>query len=406
MRFYRALLRLYPSSFRGEYGEEMCAIFAERLREKPGLFAALRLGIEALGDILPNAIRSHGDLLRQDLRYTARTLIGAWGFAATAILVVALGIGATTAAFSITDHVLIRPLPFPRSQDLIALWENQPHRDISRNELSPGNFRDWKRLATSFESMGACSTSSTNLVGAGSPERLDTALVTWDLFPTLGIGASVGRIFTAEDDCPGSARSRHSVRSAVEVALRGGSGRSGTQADLERRPVRGHRGNAQVVPLSGARNGALDDLPVRGRSVHRSDRHVSPCRRTVEARRLARARPRRDAGRRQGSRARASEGERPHGRDGGSPARRVFAAIASAADRALRGFARCPSDRMHESREPAPRPGDRAAARVRGASRARGGPRTRGATARDREPRSRGRGRRVSAWVWLWRRDR
>ncbi|HEX7252373.1 MAG TPA: ABC transporter permease [Thermoanaerobaculia bacterium] len=205
MRIYRALLRLYPSSFRGEYGEEMCAIFAERLRGKRGFFATIRLEIDALADILPTAFRSHMDLLRQDLRYTARTLTGAWGFTATAILVVALGIGATTAAFSITDHVLIRPLPFPRSQDLIALWENQPHRGISRMELSPGNFRDWKRLSTSFESMGACSTFSMNLVGTGSPERLDMAYVTWELFPTLGVAASVGRIFTAGDDSPGAA---------------------------------------------------------------------------------------------------------------------------------------------------------------------------------------------------------
>ena len=98
----------------------------------------------------------HRDLLVQDLRYAAAH---AWhrrqGFTLTAILVAALGIGATTAAFSITDHVSLRPLPFPESDRLVRLWQDQPFRGYPRMELSPSNFLDWRRLATSFDGMSA-----------------------------------------------------------------------------------------------------------------------------------------------------------------------------------------------------------------------------------------------------------
>src|ERR1043165_8811196 len=92
------------------------------------------------------------DILRQDLRYTRRSLLRAPGFALTAIVVIALGIGATTAAFSVTDFVLIRPLPFPEPERLVKLYERTP--GYGRLELSAANYRDWKAAATVFESIG------------------------------------------------------------------------------------------------------------------------------------------------------------------------------------------------------------------------------------------------------------
>ena len=115
MRLYRLLLRLFPASFRAEYGDEMCRVFARTLRDRgPGAW------LPAVADVAANSVRIHADLLRQDLRWTFRGLRRSPGFAVTAVTVAALGIGATTAAFALLNHVLIRPLPFPRAGELVT----------------------------------------------------------------------------------------------------------------------------------------------------------------------------------------------------------------------------------------------------------------------------------------------
>jgi putative ABC transport system permease protein len=163
------------------------------------------LWTEAIIDIGTNALRVHADILRQDLRYTLRTVGRAPGFAVTVVAVSALGIGATTASFSITNHVLLRPLPFADPDRLVQLWQDQSYRGYLTMELSPGNYRDWKRMATSFEAMGVYTNRSVNLVGSGEPERLEGAAVTWDLFGVLGIAPARGRTFAEADDRHGAA---------------------------------------------------------------------------------------------------------------------------------------------------------------------------------------------------------
>jgi predicted permease len=198
MRFYRALLHFYPASFRGEYGEEMAGIVRLRLRDADGPFARLALWTSVAWETIMNALAVHWDILRQDLRYTARALSRARGFALTAILIVGLGVGANTAAFSLADFVLLRPLPFPAGDRLVTVWERTA--GYGRLELSPSNYRDWKAAATSFEQIGAYTNVSANLVGNGEPERLVGAQVTGDLFPTLGVNAALGRTYTRADD--------------------------------------------------------------------------------------------------------------------------------------------------------------------------------------------------------------
>ena len=202
MRLYRALLHLYPSSFRHEYGEEMTRLFAERRRSATA-WHRLSLWTEALSDALATAPRIHLDMLRQDLRYTWRSLSRARGFAATAILVMAVGIGATTAAFSLTDRVLLRPLPFPDPDRLVQVWERVPGYPMM--EPSAANFTDWRAMATSFEGLAAHGLLTATLI-VDEPERVTGATVTANLFPLLGMQPALGRTFREDEDRQGADR--------------------------------------------------------------------------------------------------------------------------------------------------------------------------------------------------------
>ena len=201
MRIYRALLHLYPASFRNEYGDEMRAVFARR-RAGMGALGAIGLWFEAIPDVLANAALVHVDLLRQDLRYSGRVLRRAPGFAITAIVIVALGIGATTAAFSVTDFVLLRPLPFPEADRLVRLYETTPA--YTQLELSAANYRDWQAGATVFERIGLHHAAAGNLVTTGEPLRVAGTAVSYDLFPTLRVQPLMGRLFTDADDRDGA----------------------------------------------------------------------------------------------------------------------------------------------------------------------------------------------------------
>jgi putative ABC transport system permease protein len=201
MRLYRTLLRVYPRAFRSEYGREMEEIFRTRRLEASGL-GVVTLWIEALADVVTNAIRVHLDHLRVDLVAAFRALHHARGFAVTAILVAALGTGAALTTFSVADHVLVRPLPFPQSDHLVMAWQDQSARGYSRMELSVGNYMDWKARSRSFDGFAAFTSNPVNLVGHGSPERLDATFVTPDVFATLGVQAAAGRSLVAADGNP------------------------------------------------------------------------------------------------------------------------------------------------------------------------------------------------------------
>ncbi|HYJ78199.1 MAG TPA: ADOP family duplicated permease, partial [Longimicrobiaceae bacterium] len=205
MRFYSALLRLYPASFRAEYGAEMRAVFGARLRGTPGALSRLKLWIAAVADVLFSAAAVHWDILRQDLRYTGRSLARSPGFALTAILVTALGIGANTAAFSLADYVFLRPLPYADADRLVKLWQDQGGQRRAGNQVSAPVYREWKSSSRSFEAMGAYSSSAVNLVGEGEPQRLEASTVTADLLPILGVRPIAGRLFTPAEALEGEA---------------------------------------------------------------------------------------------------------------------------------------------------------------------------------------------------------
>ena len=200
--FYRLLLHLYPSSYQSEYGEEMSAIFSQQLALCDGLMSRILLSLDAFGEVLSNAAIVHWEIAKRDLWYSLRSLLRSPGFALTAVLLIAIGIGANAAIFTLADFVLVRPLPFPESNRLVKVWEKHP--GYSMMELSPANYRDIKAANTSFASLAAYTDVAMNLVGQGEPQRLEGAWVTGNLFSTLDRPALLGRYFSERDDEAGA----------------------------------------------------------------------------------------------------------------------------------------------------------------------------------------------------------
>ncbi len=155
MWFFRTLLYLYPASWRAEYGQEMCLVFEGRKRDESGFLPHFGLWFEVITDLIASAIAVQWDVLRQDLRYAVRSLSHSSAFAATVVFIAAIGIGATAAAYTMVDYVLVRPFPFARQERLVKLREDDLEHLGRYWEASPANYRDWKNMSTSYESMGA-----------------------------------------------------------------------------------------------------------------------------------------------------------------------------------------------------------------------------------------------------------
>lgn len=195
--FYRLLLHLYPRGFLADWRHELVATFAERARDHRGPLAFVALVAAAVADVVPNALAAHRDMLRQDLRYASRTLGRTPGFAITAILLVALGVGANTAAFSLADHVFVRPLPYPDADRLVKVFQTTP--GYGRVELSPLHLRGWQPATRAFAAFGAYHASAVNLVGAAEPRRVQVARVTPEVMTLVGVPALIGRRIEAAD---------------------------------------------------------------------------------------------------------------------------------------------------------------------------------------------------------------
>ncbi|HKN68728.1 MAG TPA: ABC transporter permease, partial [Gemmatimonadaceae bacterium] len=135
--------------------------------------------------------------LRQDTRYALRVLGRGRGFVVVAVLTLALGVGANTAIFSVVRGVLLRALPYPDPERLVAV---QSVINGAPTAVSPPDFVDWRAQAKSFSGLAAYFLSTTNLTGAGEPERLTQARVSANFFDILGVRLARGRGFVEGED--------------------------------------------------------------------------------------------------------------------------------------------------------------------------------------------------------------
>src|SRR5256885_15110252 len=140
------------------------------------------------------------DSLAQDTRYALRTLRKAPGFTTVAVAVLAIGIGGSTAIFSLVDAMQARALPYRDSGRLVELWGNVMRAKVERRGASYPDFLDWRTRARSFEDMAAFDGQLMTLAGVDEPERVSTEFVSAPYFSLLGIAPARGRTFRAEED--------------------------------------------------------------------------------------------------------------------------------------------------------------------------------------------------------------
>ena len=136
----------------------------------------------------------------RDIRYALRSLRRSPGFAVTAILSLGLGLGASLAVFTVADNLLVRPLPYRNSSQLVTIWEANARRGFHHSSVSPGNYFDWKAQSDDFAGMAGLRESRSVLIDGDRAEEFDKQSVTADFFPLLGVRPMRGRLFTTEED--------------------------------------------------------------------------------------------------------------------------------------------------------------------------------------------------------------
>ncbi|HUF48671.1 MAG TPA: ABC transporter permease [Vicinamibacterales bacterium] len=218
MTLYRLLVRLaFPAAFGRRFGDDMAEVFADRLARarSSGWMAVVSLWLRTAGDVCAHGVAERRleaagrrrrttmiDALKQDVTFGWRTLRRAPGIAVTAVVTLALGIGASTAVFSVADALVLQSLPYPAADRLVALTDDNEERGDSVNVALP-NFDDWRASVDAIEAAAAWQTADMNLVGATAAERVVGAAATEEIFDVLGAVPILGRTFGRETTEPG-----------------------------------------------------------------------------------------------------------------------------------------------------------------------------------------------------------
>jgi predicted permease len=207
---HRLLARLLPADSVEEVLGDLEESF-QRRAEREGEAAARRWyrgqGVRLLGRLPESWLVQSGGTsagaVRQDLRYGLRTLARSPLFTGLAILILAIGIGANTAIFSVLKAAFLEPLPYTQPSELVVIWNRG--EDGGRGPASFPDYEDWRSRNNTFEDMGAFGGRYFNLSGGDEPERLYGAIATASLFRLLEVTPDLGRSISSEDEDAGSA---------------------------------------------------------------------------------------------------------------------------------------------------------------------------------------------------------
>ena len=215
-RAVRALLYLYPRDFRDRYGAEVLAFFDDAWTEHPGRMGRLRVLGRTLRGVLMNGMIERvgrdrpGTLVgrwtmgwRQDVRFAIRAMKRRPTFAVVAVLTIALGIGAASAVFAVVDGVVLRPLPYPQEDRLVAMWTTfDGQGDFG---MSLAEHYDFVQDSRALETMGSFYEGQATITGLGASRRVSVAWSWGDLYDVIGADVEFGRLPGPEDRRSGAA---------------------------------------------------------------------------------------------------------------------------------------------------------------------------------------------------------
>ena len=230
-RIYRLALRAWPREVREAWGAGMEETFARMIALEGagrGVWGRALLITSGFADAIAQGLRarvrsltgraglfSTGASYRgrridwmgttwMDLRYALRTLVHQPLFSLAAIVTLGLGIGANTSIFSVAWGLLFRSLAYEDPDRLVLIWSTNPSQGWTRTDVSPADAWDWRSRASSLADLGVVGRGSVNLTGVDRPERLNTKVITTNVFDLFGVAPAYGRNFTESDGRPGA----------------------------------------------------------------------------------------------------------------------------------------------------------------------------------------------------------
>ena len=206
-RIFRALLAVYPSQFRDEYGREMAMVFADRYRDSRSGWERALIWLQAIRGLIVEAPKEHGRLARQDFRDALRTFRQHPALVTTVVLTLAIGIGANTAMFSVVKGVILNPLPYQDPDALASVYTRfapSSGYDFPYFSLSGPELVDLQEQVLSL-AISPYLTENWNAAPDGmDAERVQGVSATADIFTVLGVHAVIGRTFVPQDAAPGA----------------------------------------------------------------------------------------------------------------------------------------------------------------------------------------------------------
>ena len=197
---FEAVLHLYPASYRDEYGREMTLVLLDRLRAEHTAVARVVVFVGSAGAVLADAPKQHALVLAQDLRLALRLIRRERWFATVAIGTVALGIGLSTAVFSVGKALLVDALPYREAERAAMVWVTNPRQGYDRDVTSYPRLLAWRERSQLIESFAAYAFRRAVLTGMADPEQLRVVRATPEFFQVVRSEPVIGRLFAATEE--------------------------------------------------------------------------------------------------------------------------------------------------------------------------------------------------------------